>query len=156
MPSTYPLHDLPIVFNDYFLQKVQSIHADLDQQSLSLTSCRLTDQQAASNFNSFHPITEAELKATISKSKPTSCSLDPLPTSLLEFIDDLLPTLTNIINFSLSSGTFPSTFRSAVDKPLLKKASLDPDNLKNLCPVSNLSFLSKITEGSTAAASLSH
>ncbi|WP_293650351.1 reverse transcriptase family protein [Thiolapillus sp.] len=81
------------------------------------------------------------------KSKPTSCSLDPLPTSLLlEFIDDLLPTLTNIINFSLSSGTFPSTFRSAVVKPLLKKASLDPNNLKNFRPVSNLSFMSKITE----------
>ena len=45
LPSTHPLHDLPNVFNDYFLQKVQSIRADLDQQSLSLTSCRLTDQQ---------------------------------------------------------------------------------------------------------------
>ena len=67
LPSEYPLHDLPNVFNDYFLQKVQSIRADLDQQSLSLTSCRLTDQQAASNFHSFHPITEAELKATIVK-----------------------------------------------------------------------------------------
>ncbi|WP_419649386.1 reverse transcriptase domain-containing protein, partial [Thiolapillus sp.] len=90
---------------------------------------------------------EAKLKATILKSKPTSCSLDPLPTSLLlEFIDDLLPTLTNIINFSLSSGTFPSTFRSAVVKPLLKKASLDPNNLKNFRPVSKLSFMSKITE----------
>ena len=99
----------------------------------ALTNCRLTDQQAASNFHSFHPITEAELKATILKSKPTSCSLDPLPTSLLlEFIDELLPTFTNIINFSLSSGTFPSTFRSAVVKPLLKKASLDQNNLKKL------------------------
>ena len=80
-------------------------------------------------FYSFHSVTEAKLKATILKSKPTSCSLDPVLTSLLlEFIDDLLPTLTYIINFSLSSGTFPSTFRSAVDKLLLKKASLDSNN----------------------------
>ena len=146
LPSTYPLHDPPNVFNDYFLQKLRSIRVDLDQQSLSLTSCRLSDQQAASNFHSFHPITEAELKATILKPKPTSCSLDPLPTSLLEFIDDLLPSLRNIINFSLSSGTFPSTFRSAVVKPLPTKASLDPNHLKNFRPVSNLSFMSKITE----------
>ena len=89
-PLTYPLHDLPNVFNDYFLQKVQSIRADLDQQSVSLTSCRPTDQQAASNFHSFQPLTEAELKATILKSKPTSCSLDLLPTSLLLEFDDLL------------------------------------------------------------------
>ena len=74
-------------------------------------------------------------------------SIDPLPTSLLlEFIDDLLPTLTNITNFSLSSSTFPSIFRSAVVKPLPKKASLDPNNLKNFRPVSNLSFMSEITE----------
>ena len=81
------------------------------------------------------------------KSKPTSCSLNPLPSSLLlEFVDDLLPTLSNVVNFSLSSGTFPSTFRSAVVKPLAQKASLDPDILKNFRPVSNLSFMSKITE----------
>ena len=78
------------------------------------------------------------------KSKPTSCSLDLLPTSLLLEFDDLLPTLTNIINFSLSSGTFPSTFRSAVVKPLLNKTSLNPNNLKNFRPVSKISFMSKI------------
>ena len=60
--------------------------------------------------------------------------------------DDLLPILTNIINFSVSSYTFPSTFRSAVVKPLLKRASLDPDKLKNFRPVPNLSLMSKITE----------
>ena len=42
--------------------------------------------------------------------------------------------------------TFPSTLRSAVVKPVLKKASLDQNNLKNFRPVSNLSFMSKITE----------
>ena len=37
-------------------------------------------------------------------------------------------------------------FKSAVVRPLLKKPSLDPANLKNYRPVSNLPFLSKITE----------
>ena len=107
LPSTYLLHDLPNVFNDYFLQKVQSVRADLNQQSLSLTSCRLTDQQVDSNFHSFYPINEADLKAKILKLKPTFCSLHPLPASLrLECNDNLLPTLTNIINFSSSSGWF--------------------------------------------------
>ena len=94
--------------------------------------CRLTDQQVDSSFHSFLPITEAELKVTILKSKPTACSMDPLATSLLEFLDDVLPTLTNIISFSLSSVTFTLTFRSSVVKPLLKKASLDPNNLKKI------------------------
>ncbi len=30
--------------------------------------------------------------------------------------------------------------------PLLKKPTLDPENLKNFCPVSNLSFISKVIE----------
>ena len=47
--STYPLHDLQNVFNDYFLN-VQSIRAHLDQQSLSLMSCRVTGQRVDSNF----------------------------------------------------------------------------------------------------------
>ena len=59
LPSMYPLCDLPSVFSDHFLQKVQFVRADLDQQSLSLTSCRLTDLQVYSSFHSFHPITEA-------------------------------------------------------------------------------------------------
>ena len=89
-----------------------------------------------------------QILSSVATTKLVVCSrLDHLATSLLlEFLDDLLPTLTNIINSSLLSGTFPSTFRTAVVKPLLKKASLDPNNLKNFRPVSNLSFVSKIIE----------
>ena len=65
LPSAYPLLDQPNVFNGYFLQKVQSILVDLDQQSLSPVNCRLTYQHCDSSFHSFHPITEAGLKATI-------------------------------------------------------------------------------------------
>ena len=55
-------------------------------------------------------------------------------------------TITNIINLSLSSGTFPDQFKSCSVHPLLKKPNLDKDILDNYCPVSHLSFLSKLTE----------
>ena len=72
------------------------------------------------------------------------CELDPLPTSFLtNCLDDVLPHLTSIINDSLPSGLFPSAFKSAIVKPLLKKTTLNPEILKNYRPVSNLSFLSK-------------
>ena len=54
--------------------------------------------------------------------------------------------LTIIINNSLSTGSFPTIFKQALVTPLLKKPSLDPNILKNYRPISNLSFLSKITE----------
>ena len=60
--------------------------------------------------------------------------------------DQVVPLLTTIVNQSLSTGIFPSCMRSAVAKPLLKKHSLDPNVLKNIRTVSNLSFVSKLIE----------
>ena len=50
----------------------------------------------------------------------------------------------SIINESLTKGEFPNDFKSAIVKPLLKKPSLDKDELKNYRPVSNLHFISKV------------
>ena len=71
----------------------------------------------------------------------------PIPTPLLlEILDCLLPSLTALINSSLSSGLFPQVFKSAVIFPVLKRPSLDPNELKNFRPISNLPFISKIIE----------
>ena len=51
-----------------------------------------------------------------------------------------------MINDSLSSGTFPDVHKTAIVTPLLKKPTLDANDLKSFRPVSNLSFLSKIIE----------
>ena len=92
-------------------------------------------------------MSEQELRSVILESKSTTCSVDPIPTSLfLDCLDDLLPTLTQIVNDSLLSGSFPSVFKHAVVRPLLKKPTLDHNNLKNYRPVSDLSFLSKVIE----------
>ena len=146
LPSTHPPYQLPDVFCNYFTQKVADIRATFDSHETppndppppSLTTAK---------FKVFQPVSEQEVKKVILSSKPTSCSLDPIPTPLLiENLDPLLPTITHIINESLSSGVFPSVLKAAVIKPLLKKPSLDKNNLKNYRPVSNLSFLSKIIE----------
>ena len=74
-------------------------------------------------------------------------NLDPTPTPLLKIcVEELLPTITKIVNASLSSCTLPDSMKGALVTPLLKKASLDPEVLKNHRPVSNLSFASKIIE----------
>ena len=53
--------------------------------------------------------------------------------------------LTAIVNQSLSTGIFPSCMKAAIVKPLLKKTSLDSNVLKNFRPVSNRSFVSKLS-----------
>jgi len=54
--------------------------------------------------------------------------------------------LTNIINRSLVSGTFPAQFKSCSVIPFLKKYNLDKEDLSNYSPISHLSSLSKLTE----------
>jgi len=51
-----------------------------------------------------------------------------------------------MINASLSEGRLPSTQKHAVVTPLLKKAGLNADELKNYRPVYNLTFESKLVE----------
>jgi len=47
---------------------------------------------------------------------------------------------------SLQEGCLPVTQKTAIVTSLLKKASLDPHDLKNYRPVSNLSFVSKLVK----------
>ena len=50
-----------------------------------------------------------------------------------------------MVNISLESGHFPSAWKEALVRPILKKNGLNTV-LKNYRPVSNLSFISKVTE----------
>ena len=76
------------------------------------------------------------------KSPPKLCELDPIPTKLLfGDIDVHLPTVTHIINTSLSSGSVPLELKTTVVKPLLKKPSLDKNVMKNYSPISDLPFV---------------
>ena len=95
-------------------------------------------------------MSEQELRNVILKSKPTTCSVDPTTSLFLDCLDDLLPTLTQIVNDSLLSGSFPSVFKPVGVRPRLKKPTLD-HNIKNHRTVSDLSFLSKVIESFTAA-----
>ena len=61
-------------------------------------------------------------------------------------IDILAPYLTELANQSFSSGVFPYDLKTAILKPLLKKLGLDPENFKNLRPICNIAFLSKLLE----------
>lgn len=64
--------------------------------------------------------------------------------------------ITAIINKSLSSGIVPPEFKRAIVTPILKKPTLDQNDLKNYRPVSNLSFLSKLLEKVVIQQTLKH
>jgi len=75
------------------------------------------------------------------------CSTYPIPTWIIkDSIAVFKHVITKIVNWSIKSSKVPSLFKKAIVTPLLKKTNLNPDNLKNYRPVSNLSFISKVLE----------
>jgi hypothetical protein len=144
LPSTHELSELPAVFSDFFFEKIVLIRNSFPP-SADVTDCSVAYN--GSPFCQFSPVSEQFVRELTMKSAKTFCDIDPIPTTLLyEHIDTLLPTITRLLNQSLTTGIVPQDFKTAVVKPLLKKSTLDPNVLKNYRPISNLSFLSKILE----------
>ena len=103
------------------------------------------------SLDSFVPVSAKDLTVMCKKLLSKSCSLDPIPADLLRHnLDLLLPVICKIVNKSLSSGTVPSSLKSAVLRCLLKKPSLDKETLANYRPISNLKMVSKMIEKAVA------
>ena len=68
-----------------------------------------------------------------------SAELDPVPTWVIQkFAVELSPFIAALFNASMSGGYFPTSQKIASITPILKKASLDPLDLGNHRPISNL------------------
>ena len=79
--------------------------------------------------------------------KSKSCSLDPIPTTILkEFLPELLRFITEMCNKSLSEGWLLRSQRHAIITPIIKKTGLDANDVKSYRPISNLTYMSKLVE----------
>ena len=97
-------------------------------------------------LNSFKHVTPDEVRSIIIKSPNKSCSLDPLPTRILkQCLDVLIEPITKIINTSLDTGLFPSSWKSGIITPVLKKGKCHSD-YNSFRPITNTPFVAKILE----------
>ena len=93
----------------------------------------------------------------IRSSPSKSWDLDRCPTQIVKDSADILAgSITMVINLSLAEGKLPDTFKIAHVTPLLKKPSLDRNELSNFRPVSGLNFVSKLIEKIVASQMKSH
>ncbi|XP_074522673.1 uncharacterized protein LOC141787880 [Halichoeres trimaculatus] len=133
-------------FADHFSGKIDFIRASIFNQNTvfnTLESLFFPEE----TLDSFALVDAELLGRVFSQVKPTTCLLDPIPTSLFKSLYGFLEVeLLNMVNCSLQTGCFPADLKTAVVRPLLKKNNLDPDVFNNYRPVSNLPFLSKILE----------
>ena len=92
-----------------------------------------------------HRCSSEEIRKLVVASKTKSCALDPVPASILkEFLDQLLPFITEMCNRSLLEGRLPLSQGHAIVTPIIKKPDLDPEDVKSYRPISNLTYMSKL------------
>ena len=145
--KVFPHHDDPKdlanSFNKFYLQKVEQLRSKIPISN--------QNSQRNSNFRGtimdcFRPTTVQELRKILKESGIKTSFNDALPASILkQVMEELLPHLCQLVNKSLSTGSVEGIKESIV-VPLLKKAGLDPEILKNYRPVADLVFLSKLSE----------
>ncbi len=132
---------------NFFTDKIDNIRNTITNVDPTASSTSASFIAPKEKLQCFTTIGQDELNKLITASKPTTCLLDPVPTKLLK---ELLPVaeelLLNIINSLLSLGHVPKPFKLVVIKPFIKKPKLDPCELANYRPISNLPFMSKILE----------
>ena len=146
-PSMVPTNSLCEDFADHFRGKIDGIRSTLLEQNNVVFNRPEPSLLSEETLEHFVLVDAETLGRVFSQVNPTTCLLDPIPTSLLkEFYGFFEFELLSIANCSLQTGVFPAAFKTAVVRPLLKKSNLDPDILNNYRPVSNLPFLSNILE----------
>jgi hypothetical protein len=145
-----PSHDdsaqLANDFANFFVDKIDKVHNKLDHLSSDHLQSDLSSPPAV--FAHFSEVSQETVRKIIMESPSSTCDLDCIPTWFLKScINELLPSITQIVNLSLSSGVFPSPYKVARVTPLIKKPSLDKEDLSNYRPISTCnSFLKSLNE----------
>lgn len=105
-------------FLHFFTDKIVSTRACISQPFYDPSIPSL----CTSVFTQFEPVSLSILKDTVSHMKPSGSPADAIPPCLFkEVLDTIGPSVLEIVNSSLSSGTVPGDFKHAVVRPLLKK-----------------------------------
>jgi hypothetical protein len=129
-------------FAAFFTRKIERVRFD----TAGLPPPPIIDS-TASSFTSLQSCSKEEVCKIVMSSPIKSCSPDPVPTFLLrEFIDVLLPFVTQTVKASFLQGRLPNPQKHTIVMTLLKKPGQDTADMNNYRPVSHLSFVSKLIE----------
>ena len=129
-------------FNQFFTEKVEKIRSSFPH----LTKTPAEEKFTGQTLTEFKPTSVYEIELILKEAPIKTSSIDPLPKEVLsQNLQMLLPTICDIVNLSLSTGSIEGS-KLAHLTPLIKGKSLDNDCLKNYRPISNLEFISKLIE----------
>ena len=149
LPECSSLMELANDFNIFFADKITTIRDNIINtkfNGIKPTPVEPVNESVILEMNSFQSILERDVEKRICKLPSKSCELDPMLTTLLKaMVEVVAPVITCIINMSLLSDEFYKSLKVAHVKPLIKKKGMDVV-FKSFCPVSNLSYILKLVE----------
>ena len=125
LPDHTDKEELANQFASFFITKIQNIRDQLDNLP---TYCHISIDPP--EFLEFELTMEEEVGNIIKGMPAKMCDMDIIPATLLkDALPGSLPTITKIANASMTQGVFPSSWKIALVKHLLKNCTL---NLLNL------------------------
>ncbi|KAG7294925.1 hypothetical protein JYU34_022691 [Plutella xylostella] len=120
---------------------VSAMDSGTKQRTLNHLSSMPTPDFTPFNFSQ---VTACDVKKSILSITSNAVGSDSVSRKMiLPIIDIILPVITHILNSSISSNTFPSTWKEAQIIPLPKKPN---PTMSDYRPISILPFLSKVLE----------
>ena len=118
--------------SDFFSEKVKILIMNLENNNISVEIPVFNIKQS-----DFRATTETLYNICMNTKK--TCSLDPLPTGILQpWFQSLAPAYIHLINMYRSQSKVPASLKEDIVIPLFKRQSLDPNVVSNYIPVCNL------------------
>ena len=153
LPSHQSSQQLAEDFNDFLINKISDIRAGLNNTEAAFVEGR----ELSCHFTYFEIPSHAYIVEVLGSLTPKTCDLDPIPTSVLkQHVLELAPIIARIVSASLASGEFPTSLKTSIVRPKLKKPDLDSEIYQNYRPLANISFMSKVIEKSVAIQTYSY
>ncbi|KAF7246806.1 Chorion-specific transcription factor GCMa, partial [Varanus komodoensis] len=132
-------------FARHFREKIAQIRHELDttkESEVSGETPMLPSGPAL--LDEFQLLRPDDVDKVLGRVRPTTCLLDPCPSWLINNSKHGIGIwILEVVNASLREGRVPAPLKEAVVRPVLKKASLDPEMATNYRPLANIPFLGK-------------
>ncbi|KAF7254503.1 Beta-tectorin [Varanus komodoensis] len=143
-PSKARCDDFARHFREKIAQIRHELDSTIDSEVFGETPMLPSGPELLDEFQLLRP---DDVDKVLGQVRPTTCLLDPCPSWLIKNSKHGTGIwILEVVNASLREGRVPAPLKEAVVRPVLKKASLDPEMATNYRPVANIPFLGKVLE----------
>ena len=156
MPTPSSTLNTPQNIADFFkikndiVSKIEPLHPSQTPNNYD------TNRPTAPSCTNFCELSDQDIFSMVKSAACKTCEADPIPTTLLKSSIEILgPTLWKLINSSITTGVVYPSWKRAIIRPKLKRQNLEP-TLANHRALSNISFISKLSEKATVNQLLDH